>query len=70
MIFDARLGIELKKGYVIAFLFATEDVVSKWPPMLLPDLPGLAEKVRNEMESDKIGVNFVIDKPMSTARPK
>ncbi|KAJ4179570.1 hypothetical protein NW767_014582 [Fusarium falciforme] len=70
VMFDARLSIELKKGYVIAFLFATEDVVAKWPPMLLPDLPGLAEKVRNEMESDKIGVNFVIDKPTSNARPK
>lgn len=55
---DARVGIEMEEGYVISFLFATEDVVAKWPPMFLPNDPRLKEKVRNEMESSDIGVNF------------
>jgi hypothetical protein len=70
VVFDARLNIELQEGYLITLLFATEDVVNKWPPMLLPDLPGLAEKVRDEMETEKIGVNFVIKKSTSSVRQK
>jgi hypothetical protein len=56
--FDARLGLELNEGYAITFLFATENVVATWPPMYLPNLPRLKEKVRNEMDSPEIGVNF------------
>lgn len=63
---DARLGIELKERYVISFLFATEDVFAKWPPMFLPNFPKLREKVR-EMESPEIGVNFAFkDVPNAT----
>lgn len=58
---DARLGLELKQGYAITFVFATENVLNKWPPMFLPNLPELQQKVRNEMESPEIGVNFAFE---------
>lgn len=54
---DARLSLELKECYIISFVFATEDVVAKWPPMYLPNLPILKEKV-DKMETPDIGVNF------------
>lgn len=63
MILDARLGLELKQGYAITFVFATEDVLGKWPAMFLPNLPLLKQKVRDEMESPDIGVNFAFGGP-------
>jgi len=62
VIVDARLGLELKQGYAIVFVFATQNVLNKWPPMFLPNLPTLQHKVRDEMESPEIGVNFAFEK--------
>ncbi|KAI8710401.1 hypothetical protein NCS52_01576700 [Fusarium sp. LHS14.1] len=56
-IFDARVGFEIKLGYAITFEFATVDVVEKWPKMILPNTPKLAEKVA-DMERPKIRLNF------------
>ncbi|KAK1754138.1 hypothetical protein QBC47DRAFT_385845 [Echria macrotheca] len=64
-IVDARLGLELKQGYAIAFVFATEDALNRLPPMFLPNLPTLKQKVRDEMESPDIGVNFAFGKTAS-----
>jgi len=55
--FDARTCMEIQRGYALTFLFATEDVLSTWPPMYLPNLPRLREKV-SEMETAEVGVNF------------
>lgn len=45
------------KGYAITFEFATVDIVERWPKLIFPNLPGLAERVA-EMETSKIGLNF------------
>jgi hypothetical protein len=62
IIFDARIGFEIKKGYAITFEFATINVVEKWPKMILPSSLELIQKVA-DMESDlvnrKIRMNFV-----------
>ena len=57
VILDARLGFEIRQGYAITFMFATDDVLAAWPKMILPNLRMLIEKVA-DMESPKIGVNF------------
>ncbi|KAI8663479.1 hypothetical protein NCS57_00949000 [Fusarium keratoplasticum] len=57
VILDARLGRETRAGYAITVTFMIEDLVTGLPKMVLPNLPGLKEKVA-EMESEKIGVNF------------
>ncbi|KAK0628276.1 hypothetical protein B0T17DRAFT_486756 [Bombardia bombarda] len=59
-ILDARLGYEIKKGYTITFMFATDDVLAGWTKMILPYSQELANKVA-AMESTKIGVNFAFD---------
>ncbi len=60
-IFDARIGFELKEGYVITFKFATIDVVERgdkpWPKMVLPGLPELIQKVGN-IERDLVNRKF------------
>ncbi|KAI1496548.1 hypothetical protein F5X99DRAFT_422024 [Biscogniauxia marginata] len=58
VLFDARINLEIKQGFAITFVFATEDVLAKWPPMTLPNLPALQRKVYEELESKKVGVNF------------
>jgi len=58
VISDARLGFEIKAGYAITFLFATDDVVKSWPK--IATLPRqLAGRVA-EMESQSkiVGLNF------------
>lgn len=55
--FDARTCIEIQRGYALTFLFATEDVVSIWPPMYLPNVPRLRKKV-SEMRTNEVGANF------------
>lgn len=65
MIVDARLGLELKKGYAIAFVFATEDALNRWPPMFLPNVSTLKQKVQDEMDSPDVGVNFAFEKTAS-----
>jgi hypothetical protein len=63
--FDARTCIEIKQGYALTFLFATEDVLSTTPPrppMYLPNIPRLRNKV-SEMESSEIGLNFAFRDP-------
>lgn len=66
--FDARTCVEIQRGYALTFLFATEDVLSTWPPMYLPNLTMLHDKV-SEMESSEIGVNFAFrENPKTEAR--
>lgn len=62
MIRDPRLYIESQTGYVITFMFATEEVLADWPKILLLDLPESREKVAS-MESTKVGVNFAFQDP-------
>lgn len=57
VILDARLGFETKQGYAITFMFATDEVLTGWPKMVLPNSPGLVGKVV-DMDSPKIGMNF------------
>jgi hypothetical protein len=38
-IFDALVGLGIKKGYAITFEFAVVDIAVKWPKMILPSLP-------------------------------
>jgi hypothetical protein len=38
---DARLYVEIKTGYAITFLFATDEAIALWPPITLPNLPDL-----------------------------
>ncbi|KAK1973279.1 hypothetical protein LZ30DRAFT_744034 [Colletotrichum cereale] len=66
-ILDARLRFEIKQGFAVTFVFATEDVLAKWPPMLLPNLLVLQQKVRDEMESPSVGVNFAFANPRPRA---
>ena len=68
VILDARLGREILEGYAITVIFMTEELLarSKVPKMLLPNLPGLKEKVA-DMQSEKIRLNFEFeDSTMST----
>ncbi|KAH7151931.1 hypothetical protein B0J13DRAFT_582863 [Dactylonectria estremocensis] len=59
VILDARLCFEIKQGYAITFMFATEDVVAKWAKIVLPHSTTLADKVAQmEKKSTKIGLNF------------
>ncbi|POR30956.1 Uncharacterized protein TPAR_08841 [Tolypocladium paradoxum] len=54
---DARLCVRIAEGYAITFGFATQDLVTGKPKMLLPNLNALKRKVA-EMEGPGIGVNF------------
>jgi hypothetical protein len=59
VIFDARLGFEIKRGYAITFMFATPDLIVSWPKIALPYSTRLAEKAAElERKSVKIGLNF------------
>ena len=60
VIFDARLCFELKQGYTIAVMFATEDVSGKWPKIELPNSTTLRTKVEQiPAINPKIGHNFI-----------
>ncbi|KAF1840118.1 uncharacterized protein K460DRAFT_410724 [Cucurbitaria berberidis CBS 394.84] len=67
MIRDPRLCMESRKGYTITFMFATEELFTNWPKMLLSDLPELREKVAN-MESTRISMNFAFQDPAGKAK--
>jgi len=60
VVLDSRIGYEIKEGYVIAFEFATEDLIKSWKKMILPDSRTLRDKVTN-MGSERIGINFVFE---------
>ncbi|KAK4071304.1 hypothetical protein Purlil1_13471 [Purpureocillium lilacinum] len=62
-ILDGRVGFEIKKGYAITFEFATVDILDKWPKLILPNTPGLAERVAG-MQSSMIRVNFEFQDPV------
>ncbi|UPX17092.1 uncharacterized protein EKO05_0007468 [Ascochyta rabiei] len=64
MIRDPRLFIEIRRGYTITFLFATEEVLARWPKILLLDLPEIRERVAH-MESMRVGMNIVFQGPAS-----
>ncbi|KZL67538.1 hypothetical protein CT0861_00342 [Colletotrichum tofieldiae] len=59
VVLDARLAFEIKIGYAITFIFATDEVVAAWPKISLPNSPEVVRKVVN-MESQKIKVNFAV----------
>jgi len=62
VILDARVGFEIKQGYAITFLFATDDVITKWAKIVLPSSEGLRQKVAEmEKESTRIGLNFAFE---------
>jgi hypothetical protein len=54
---DARLYVEIKTGYAITFLFATDEAIALWPPITLPNLPEFVQKA-NDMMSRTIGLNL------------
>jgi hypothetical protein len=56
---DARLCTEIKEGYAITFIFATDDVVATWPKLLLPNSPELIRAVV-KMETEHIKINFAV----------
>ncbi|EWZ78676.1 hypothetical protein FOWG_17095 [Fusarium oxysporum f. sp. lycopersici MN25] len=63
VVFDARVCFEMKQGYTIAFMFATEDVLADWAKIYLPNSTILQDKVAQiEDINPKIGHNFVFQK--------
>lgn len=59
VILDARVCFEIKQGYTMTFMFATEDVLVKWPKIVLPDSTILRDQVAKiENINPKIGLNF------------
>ncbi|KAK7994228.1 hypothetical protein PG991_015816 [Apiospora marii] len=61
---DARLSREICGGYAITVIFMTEDLVARFmlPPMPLPNLPGLKEKVAEmQKKTENIRLNFVFN---------
>lgn len=59
VILDARLGFQIKKGYAITFVFATDEVLAKWKKIVLPYSAGLERRVADiKASSTKIGLNF------------
>ncbi|AEO57119.1 hypothetical protein MYCTH_2056329 [Thermothelomyces thermophilus ATCC 42464] len=62
VILDARLGFEIKEGYAITFLYATDEVIANWAKIVLPYSKALVEKVSDmEKESTRIGLNFAFE---------
>jgi len=62
VILDARLGFQIERGYAITFLFATDEVVTKWAKIVLPYSAGLERRVAAiEALSTKIGFNFTFE---------
>lgn len=57
VILDARVGYEIKQGYVIVFEFAEHGIVDGWKKMMLPGIKALRDKVQ-QMQSEDISVNF------------
>ncbi|KAH6705875.1 hypothetical protein EV126DRAFT_178783 [Verticillium dahliae] len=66
IIADARLGFEIKEGYAITFLFATEEVVAKWAKIVLPNSEDLKRKVA-DMRRPNIDLNFDFEEPNEIA---
>lgn len=62
-ILDGRVAFEIVNGYAITFEFATVDVLDIWPKMILPNTPGLAERVAG-MQGSKIRINFEFEDPV------
>lgn len=59
VILDARVCFEIKQGYTMTFMFATEDVLVKWRKIVLPNSTILRNQVAEiENISPKIGLNF------------
>ena len=64
VILDARLGFQIKRGYAITFLYATDEALAKWKKIVLPYSAGLERRVADiEALSTKIGFNFTFEAP-------
>jgi hypothetical protein len=57
LICDARLSWRRVKGYVIFFVFATEDELARWPAKKYPKGDEFEQKIA-QMQSRTIGVKF------------
>lgn len=55
VILDSRVDYEMKEGYVITFVFATDDIIENWSKMKVP--AKLEQKVAS-MQSEIIRVNY------------
>lgn len=58
VIMDSRDGFEIRKGYVIVFEFALENLAWIWRKMALPSSERLKQKVHDMEESTNIKLNF------------
>ncbi|KAG8162774.1 hypothetical protein KVR01_007252 [Diaporthe batatas] len=53
---DASIAFEIVEGAFNATIFATEDLASKWPQMVLPDTPDVRKKV-DEIMGAELGLH-------------
>jgi hypothetical protein len=60
---DARLYTETITGYVCTYIFATDEVIARWPPIEVPDSQEFRQKAF-DMKSPTIGVNFSVSSPI------
>lgn len=67
VVLDARTRFESREGYQITGIFATDEVVQKWPPIVLQYSEETVE-LANSMQSEKIRVNFFIKRLTSSTQ--